>query len=236
MNLDNHNANEHKQNKKHHYYDQDWPQQQFTLLSKFTPQQSVFNFLPDQEIQDKNKSKYPLRKLSIVDTLELQKDDPNHVIIHHLFNYISTNEITSKQLIQTQIFIIISSFLLSTSISNILLPFFLIYTLSKFNQLLQYQKVSHFQCNCKKSKYLKTIENAFQIIIGFFQSWNCTDFTEQKNKIDHQNKDLKLLKKLFLKIQKHLLLFFNNNRQQLQIIQATKKVVIVKNLNAKKIL
>ncbi|CAK76821.1 unnamed protein product (macronuclear) [Paramecium tetraurelia] len=76
MNQDDHNSNEHKVEKQLHYYDQEWPQQPPSLSPRFTPQQcylfppqnmSNFNLHAEPEFQDKNKPKYPFRKLSAGD-------------------------------------------------------------------------------------------------------------------------------------------------------------------------
>ncbi|CAD8098873.1 unnamed protein product [Paramecium sonneborni] len=237
MNLDDHNSNEQKLNKKLHYYDQDWPQQQLNLSPKFTPQQfylqppstiSQFNLLHEQEIQDKNKSKYPFRKLSAGDVLELQEDNPNH---HH-YNYQQFYQQIPQQMKYPLNNQYMHKFTQPYPPPWYPTPYPLFYyppydisqyqnTLSKelqskVNQLVQYQKVSHFLCNCKKSKCLKLYCECFTNNWVCSQSCNCT---ECKNRIDNPNERSKAIEEALLRNPEAFSPILNNNGQQPQIIQ-----------------
>ncbi|CAD8180934.1 unnamed protein product [Paramecium octaurelia] len=97
---------------------------------------------------------------------------------------------------------------------------------SKVSQLVQYQKVSHFACNCKKSKCLKLYCECFannwvrfQTIQVCSQNCNCC---ECKNRIDNPNERSKAIEEALLRNPDAFAAILTNNGQQPQIIQEEK--------------
>ncbi|CAD8068667.1 unnamed protein product [Paramecium primaurelia] len=240
MNQDDHNSNEQKPDKKLHYYDQDWPQHQQTISPRFTPQQfylqppyniSAFNLQPEQELIDKNKPKYPFRKLSAGDGLEQQEDDNNR----HFYHYPSYYQQIPQQIKYPQNNQFIHTFpqpypppWYRPSFPPFCYPPYDISqyqnTLSKelqskVNQLVQYQKVSPFQCNCKKSKCLKLYCECFTNNWVCSQSCNCT---ECKNRIDNPNERSKAIEEALLRNPEAYAPILTNNGQLPQVIQEQK--------------
>ncbi|CAD8181311.1 unnamed protein product [Paramecium octaurelia] len=241
MNLDDHNSNEQKPDKKLHYYDQDWPQQQQTISPRFTPQQfylqppqniSAFNLLPEQEVQDKNKPKYPFRKLSAGDGLDQQEEDHNR----HFYNYPPPYyQQMPQQMKYPQNNQYMQKYPQPYPPPWYRPPYPPFYyppydmsqyqnTLSKelqskVSQLVQYQKVSPFQCNCKKSKCLKLYCECFTNNWVCSQSCNCT---ECKNRIDNPNERSKAIEEALLRNPEAFAPILTNNGQQPQVVQEQK--------------
>ncbi|CAD8167314.1 unnamed protein product [Paramecium pentaurelia] len=90
---------------------------------------------------------------------------------------------------------------------------------SKVSQLVQYQKVSPFACNCKKSKCLKLYCECFANNWVCSQNCNCC---ECKNRIDNPNERSKAIEEALLRNPDAFAAILTNNGQQPQIIQEEK--------------
>ncbi|CAD8099328.1 unnamed protein product [Paramecium sonneborni] len=92
---------------------------------------------------------------------------------------------------------------------------------SKVNQLVQYQKVSPFACNCKKSKCLKLYCECFANNWVCSQNCNCC---ECKNRIDNPNERSKAIEEALHRNPDAFTAILTNNGQQPQIIQEEKSL------------
>ncbi|CAK81633.1 unnamed protein product (macronuclear) [Paramecium tetraurelia] len=237
MNQDDHNSNEHKVEKQLHYYDQEWPQQPPSLSPRFTPQQcylfppqnmSNFNLHAEPEFQDKNKPKYPFRKLSAGDApdeedqfrqpynhyyqqLPPQMKYPQNTPYMHMKYPVPYPHPWYRHPYPPFYYPPFDSSQYQNTLSKELQ--------SKVNQLVQFQKVSPFQCNCKKSKCLKLYCECFANNWVCSQSCNCT---ECKNRIDNPNERSKAIEEALLRNPEAFSTILTNNGQQPQIIPEPK--------------